>query len=116
MKREDVARLIENWNRGKMPKEEKPSKIIIRKPGVGSSKDLSIPDARRPAVDESVVRTKSITTVAPTMGATSVSTIPRTRLNELLEEEKKRPYSNVSYLNVAKRTWNRAVQELLEFR
>ena len=116
--REQVAKLIENWNRGKMPKEQKPTKIIIRKPGVGAAKDISTMGlrARAPPVDESVVRTRSITAQAPTMGATSVSTIPGTKLEMLMEEEKKRPYSNVSYLNVAKRTWNRAVQELMEFR
>ena len=116
MSREQIAKLIENWNRGKMPKEQKPVKIIIRKPGIGAARDLSIPDARKAPVDETVVKTKSITAVAPTMGATTVSTIPNSRLEQLIEEEKKRPYSNVSYLNPAKRAWNRAVQELMEFR
>jgi len=116
MTRENVAQLIEAWNRGKMPKEEVPRKIIIRKPGIGSSKDVSIPDARPvPEIAESVVRTRSVTNIAPTMAATSVSTLPTSRLDDLLSEEKKRPYSNVSYLNPAKRAWNRAVQELIQF-
>jgi hypothetical protein len=116
MSRENVAQLIEAWNRGKMPKEEAPRKIIIRKPGIGSSKDVSIPDARPvPEIAESVVRTRSVTNIAPTMAATSVSTLPTSRLDDLLSEEKKRPYSNVSYLNPAKRAWNRAVQELIQF-
>jgi hypothetical protein len=50
------------------------------------------------------------------MGASTISTIPSSRLQELMTEESKRPYTSVSYLNLAKRTWNRAVQELLEFR
>jgi hypothetical protein len=37
------------------------------------------------------------------------------RLEDVLNEEKKRPWSNVSYLNPAKRAWNRAVQELIQF-
>jgi hypothetical protein len=116
MSRENVAQLIEAWNRGKMPKEEAPRKIIIRKPGIGSSKDVSIPDARPvPEIAESVVKTRSVTNIAPTMAATSVSTLPTSRLDDLLSEEKKRPYSNVSYLNPAKRAWNRAVQELIQF-
>jgi hypothetical protein len=116
MSRENVAQLIEAWNRGKMPKEEAPRKIIIRKPGIGSSKDVSIPDARPvPEIAESVVKTRSVTNIAPTMAATSVSTLPTSRLDDLLSEEKKRPYSNVSYLNAAKRAWNRAVQELIQF-
>jgi hypothetical protein len=116
MSRENVAQLIEAWNRGKMPKEEAPRKIIIRKPGIGSSKDVSIPDARPvPEIAESVVRTRSVTNIAPTMAATSVSTLPMSRLEEMLTEEKKRPYSNVSYLNPAKRAWNRAVQDLIQF-
>ena len=116
MTRENVAQLIEAWNRGKMPKEETPRKIVIRKPGIGYSKDVSIPDARRvPEVAESVVKTRSVTNIAPTMAATSVSTIPMSRLEEVLNEEKKRPYSNVSYLNPARRAWNRAVQELIQF-
>ena len=116
MTRENVAQLIEAWNRGKMPKEEVPRKIVIRKPGIGSSKDVSIPDARPvPEVAESVVKTRSVTNIAPTMAATSVSTIPMSRLEDVLNEEKKRPYSNVSYLNPAKRAWNRAVEELIQF-
>jgi hypothetical protein len=116
MSRENVAQLIEAWNRGKMPKEEAPRKIIIRKPGIGSSKDVSIPDARPlPEVAESVVKTRSVTNIAPTMAATSVSTLPMSRLEDVLNEEKKRPYSSVSYLNPAKRAWNRAVQELIQF-
>src|SRR6266566_1615006 len=117
MSRENVAQLLENWNKGKMPKEPKTQKIVIRKPGIGQSKDLSIPQARKaPDIAEGVVKTKSVTAVAPTMGASTISTIPSSRLQELMTEESKRPYTNVSYLNVAKRTWNRAVQELLEFR
>jgi len=116
MSRENVAQLIEAWNRGKMPKEEAPRKIVIRKPGIGSSKDVSIPDARPlPEVAESVVKTRSVTNIAPTMAATSVSTLPMSRLEDVLQEEKKRPYSAVSYLNPAKRAWNRAVQELIQF-
>ncbi len=116
MTRENVAQLIEAWNRGKMPKEEAPRKIVIRKPGIGSSKDVSIPDARPvPEVAETVVKTRSVTNIAPTMAATSVSTLPMSRLEDVLNEEKKRPYSNVSYLNPAKRAWNRAVQELIQF-
>ncbi len=116
MSRENVAQLIAAWNRGKMPKEEAPRKIVIRKPGIGSSKDVSIPDARPvPEIAESVVKTRSVTNIAPTMAATSVSTLPTSRLDDLLSEEKKRPYSNVSYLNPAKRAWNRAVQELIQF-
>ena len=116
MSRENVAQLIEAWNRGKIPKEEAPRKIVIRKPGIGSSKDVSIPDTRPlPAVAESIVKTKSVTNIAPTMAATSVSTLPMSRLEDVLNEEKKRPYSNVSYLNPAKRAWNRAVQELIQF-
>ena len=116
MTRENVAQLIEAWNRGKMPKEEAPRKIVIRKPGIGSSKDVSIPDARPlPEVAESVVKTRSVTNIAPTMAATSVSTLPMSRLEDVLNEEKKRPYSSVSYLNPAKRAWNRAVQELIQF-
>jgi hypothetical protein len=116
MSRENVAQLIEAWNRGKMPKEEAPKKIIIRKPGIGSSKDVSIPDARPvPEIAENVVRTRSVTNIAPTMAATSVSTLPMSRLEDVLNEEKKRPWSNVSYLNPAKRAWNRAVQELIQF-
>ena len=117
MSRENVAQLLENWNKGKMPKEPKMQKIVIRKPGIGQSKDLSIPQARKaPDIAEGVVKTKSVTAVAPTMGASTISTIPSSRLQELMTEESKRPYTNVSYLNLAKRTWNRAVQELLEFR
>jgi len=116
MSQENAAQLIEAWNRGKMPKEEAPRKIVIRKPGIGSSKDVSIPDARPvPEIAESVVKTRSVTNIAPTMAATSVSTLPTSRLDDLLNEEKKRPYSNVSYLNPAKRAWNRAVQELIQF-
>lgn len=117
MSRENVAQLLENWNKGKMPKEPKTQKIVIRKPGIGQSKDMSIPQARKaPAIAEGVVKTKSVTVIAPTMGASTISTIPTSRLNELMVEESKRPYSPVSYLNLAKRTWNRAVEELLEFR
>jgi hypothetical protein len=117
MSRENVAQLLENWNKGKMPKEPKTRKIVIRKPGIGQSKDLSIPQARKaPDIAEEVVKTRSVTAVAPTMGASTISTIPSSRLQELMTEESKRPYTNVSYLNLAKRTWNRAVQELLEFR
>src|SRR5438132_284781 len=117
MSRENVAQLLENWNKGKMPKEPKMQKIVIRKPGIGQSKDLSIPQARKaPDIAEGVVKTKSVTAVAPTMGASTISTIPSSRLQELMTEESKRPYTNVSYLNLAKRTWNRAVQELLELR
>src|SRR6266566_2176135 len=117
MSRENVAQLLENWNKGKMPNEPKTQKIVIRKPGIGQSKDLSIPQARKaPEIAEGVVKTKSVTAVTPTMGASTISTIPSSRLQELMTEESKRPYTNVSYLNVAKRTWNRAVQELLEFR
>src|SRR5439155_14720039 len=47
MSRENVAQLLENWNKGKMPKEQKMQKIVIRKPGIGQSKDLSIPQARK---------------------------------------------------------------------
>ena len=117
MSRENVAQLLENWNKGKTPKEPKTQKILMRKPGIGQSKDLSIPQARKaPEVAEGVVKTKSVTAIAPTMGASTISTIPSSRLQELMTEESKRPYSPVSYLNLAKRTWNRAVEELLEFR
>jgi hypothetical protein len=117
MSPENVAKLLENWNKGKVPPEPKTQKIVVRKPGIGQSKDMSIPQARKaPAIAEGVVKTKSVTAVAPTMGASTISTIPTSRLNELMAEESKRPYSPVSYLNLAKRTWNRAVEELLEFR
>ncbi len=106
MSRENVAQLLENWNKGKMPREPKTQKIVIRKPGIGQSKDLSIPQARKaPEIAEGVVKTRSVTAVAPTMGASTISTIPSSRLQELMTEESKRPYTNVSYLNVAKRTW-----------
>jgi len=116
MSKDEAAKLIEAWNKGKIPKEQKMRKIVMGKAAIGRSADLSVPDARRPAVDESVVRTRSITGTAPTFAGTSISTIPTRRLEELLEEEKKKPYSNVSYLNAAKRAWHRAVQDMIQFR
>ncbi len=116
MSKEEAAKLIEAWNKGKMPKEQKPRKIIMGKAAIGRSADISIPDARKPPVDESVVRTRSMTSTAPTFAGSSISTVPTARLEELLEEEKKKPYSNISYLNAAKRAWHRAVQDMIQFR
>ncbi len=116
MSKEEAAKLIEAWNKGKMPKEQKPRKIVMGKAAIGRSADLSVPNARKPPVDESVVRTRSITSTAPTFAGSSISTVPTARLEELLEQEKKKPYSNVSYLNAAKRAWHRAVQDMIQFR
>ena len=116
MSKDEAAKLIEAWNKGKMPKEQKPRKIVMGKAAIGRSADLSIPDARKPPVDESVVRTRSITSTAPTFAGSSISTVPTARLEELLEQEKKKPYTNISYLNAAKRAWHRAVEDMIQLR
>ena len=119
---EQVGEMLMAWNKGKQPKEESPRKIVIHrtKPATGSSQDFSLPEMvrKRSQVGENVdiVRTRSITNIAPTMAASSVSTVPASRLEDLLKEEQRRPYSNVSYLNAAKRAWNRAVSELITIR
>jgi hypothetical protein len=112
---DEVAKLLEAWNRGKVPK-EKPGQMKIwamGKAALGGVKDLSIPDARKPVVDESVVKTKSVTAMNPGFSGASGPMISEDTIRKIWDEESKKPWSNLSYLSLAKRVYNRVVMQQL---
>ena len=112
---EEVAKLLEAWNRGKVPK-EKPGQMKIwamGKSALGGVKDLSIPDARKPVVDESVVKTKSVTAMNPGFSGASAPVVSEDTIRKIWDEESKKPWSNLSYLSLAKRVYNRVVMQQL---
>ncbi len=118
---EQITQLFTQWNRLKQPKDEPPFKrMVVRrlKPITAAAKDGSLPGNTRPAphTKESVIRTRSITNIAPTFAATSVSSLPIKRAQELLDEERRKTINNLSYNNAAKRAWMRIVPELLDIR
>ncbi len=117
---QQAAELIAAWNRGKIPQEQPIKKMIVRRvrPNDAAAKDRSLPLNARPApgTTESIVRTRSLTNIAPSFGATSIATLPIKRAEDLLKEEQLKPVNGVSYNNAAKRAWLRIVPELLEVR
>ncbi len=118
---EQINQLFNQWQKLKQPAEDQSiKKMVVKrvKPLTAAAKDGSLPSNTRPAphTRESVIRTRSVTNIAPTFAATSVSTLPIKRAQELLDEERRKTVNNLSYNNAAKRAWMRIVPELLDIR